>query len=122
MFRNGIYKIDYRNPREDNGPHDDALIVVRDGRIIGADRHGGIYTGEPRRSNGSRDGSKESIALQMTAPPGGELINGISTGPAGALFELLGRFDPTLDRQTVVIDVGGAPIELVVTYLGPLPD
>jgi hypothetical protein len=122
MFRNGIYKIDYRNPLEDGGACDDALVVVRDGKIIGADRHGGIYTGEPRCFAASKNGPEESIALQLTAPPGGELINGITAGPAGASFELTGRFDPALDRQTTVIDVGGAPIELVVSYLGPLPE
>jgi hypothetical protein len=122
MFRNGIYRIDYRNPFENDGPIDDALVVLRDGKMIGADRHGGIYTGEPQCFGGTNDGSKESIAIQMTALPGGELINGVTAGSLGVCFDLTGRFDPELDRQSAVIDVGGAPIELSVSYLGPLPE
>ncbi len=117
MFRNGIYRIDYRNPNDETAPRDDALVVFRDGKIIGADRHGGVFTGASRGTNGPL----EAIGVHMTVPPGGELITGLVAGPEGATFDILSRLDPALDHQTATIDLAGAPIDLSVSYLGPLP-
>lgn len=116
MFRNGIYRIDYRNPTDD-GPCDDALIIVRDGSIIGADRHGGVYTGSQYQTTGQLDG----VRLRMTAPSGGALVTGMFAGPDGATLQIDSRLDPTQNVQTATIDVAGNPVDIRVSYLGPLP-
>lgn len=121
MFRNGIYRIDYRNPLDHEAPGDDALVVMRDGRMIGSDRYGGVFSGAARRSPLPPLGPKETIGVQMTVPPGGSLVTGHKAGPTGATIDILGRLDPALDHQTATIDVAGHPVELRVSYLGPLP-
>lgn len=117
MFRNGIYRVDYRNPNDESGPRDDALVVFRDGKIIGADRHGGVYAGSQQGAGAQL----ETIGLHLTVPPGGELVTGFVAGAEGATFNILSRLDPTLDRQTATIDLAGCAVELSVSYLGPLP-
>lgn len=118
MFRNGIYKIYYRDPLDQNGPYEDALAVMRDGKIIGADRHGGVFNGEPRCALGLL----ETLHVELTVPPGGELVTGWVAGAAGASLAIRGRLDPVRDHQSAVVDIGGEAVEVVVSYLGPLPD
>lgn len=120
MFRNGIYRIDYRNPLDNDAPGDDALVVVRDGRMIGSDRYGGVFSGTARRSLASFS-RKETVGVQMTVPPGGALVTGRNAGPSGATIDIFGRLDPQLDHQTTTVDVAGHPVELRISYLGPLP-
>ena len=116
MFRNGIYRIDYRSA-DDTGTPDDALFVVRDGSIIGADRHGGVYSGSQRHTSGALD----SVRIQLTVPPGGALVTGRVAGLDGAHIDLTSKLDATRDFQIATIDVGGSPVEISVSYLGPLP-
>ena len=117
MFRNGIYRIDYRSPHNDLIPSDDALFVVRDGSIIGADRHGGVYAGSQFGTKGALDG----VRVQMTAPPGGELVTGAIAGPEGAVLDIVSKLDPARSFQTAMIEVAGNPVEISVAYLGPFP-
>lgn len=117
MFRNGIYRIDYRNPHDDFAPSDDALFVVRDGSIIGSDRHGGVYSGSQYRTTGALDG----VRVQMTAPPGGEMVTGAVAGKNGAVVDIVSKLDPERNFQTAIVDVDGDPVEISVAYLGPLP-
>ncbi|MEQ1671527.1 MAG: hypothetical protein ABL893_11765 [Hyphomicrobium sp.] len=117
MFRNGIYKVSYRSKDDPSSFPQDALALMRNGKIIGADRHGGVFTGEPVCGGGPL----ESLKLNFTLPPGGELVTGYVAGAGGACLDLNGRFDPALDRQTATVEICGAPVEVVVTYLGPLP-
>jgi hypothetical protein len=118
MFRNGIYKIFYRDPADEDGSFEDALAVVRNGKVIGADRYGGVFTGEPRCALGLL----ETLKLQLNMPPGGELVTGYVAGPSGVSLDIIGRLDPMRDNQTAVVEIGGEPVELVVSYLGPLPE
>lgn len=117
MFRNGIYRIDYRSPHDDFVPSDDALFVVRDGSIIGADRHGGVYAGSQFATRGALDG----VRVQMTAPPGGEMVTGAIAGPDGAVIDIFSKLDPVRNFQTTTIEVAGDPVEISVAYLGPFP-
>lgn len=117
MFRNGIYRINYCSQNDDSSPCDDALIVVRDGSIIGADRHGGVYTGSQYPTGGALDG----VRVQMTVPPSGEMVTGAIAGAEGAVINIISRLDPTRDVQTATIDVAGNPVAISVSYLGPLP-
>ena len=122
MFRNGIYKISYCQPVADRdidwSLSEHALAVMRESKLIGADRHGAVFVGEPIHSSEAL----ETIRVQLTVPPGGELVNGARVGPQGASITLRGQFDPTLVIQTTHIDLEGVNIALCVQYLGPLPE
>lgn len=117
MFRNGIYRIDYRSPNDDLIASEDALFVVRDGSIIGADRHGGVYAGSQFGTRGALDG----VRVQMTAPPGGEMVTGTIAGPDGAVIDIVSKLDPARNFQTATVEVAGNPVEISVAYLGPFP-
>ncbi len=118
MFRNGIYKVCYRNPMDGDGHSEEGLAILRDGKIIGSDRHGGVFVGEPGRYSAN----DEDVSVELTVPPGGELVTGLVAGPAGATFKIRSRFNSAKLQQFVVADVGGAPVEIQLSYLGPLPD
>lgn len=118
MFRNGIYKIGYRSPNDDTGSGEHALAVLRDGRILGSDRLGAFFTGE----TGLWPTGEDDVAIELTVPPFGELINGFIAGPAGAKVKIRSRLDPAKTSQTFVADVAGQPVEVELSYLGPLPD
>ena len=118
MFRNGIYKVCYRSPMDDDGFAEDALAIFRGGKIIGSDRHGGVFVGGP----GRRSADGEDVSVELTVPPGGELVTGMIAGPAGATLTINGCFDPCKLGQFAVVDVGGAPVEIQLSYLGPLPE
>lgn len=118
MFRNGVYKVCYRSPLDEPGFHDHALAVMRDGKIIGSDRMGGVFTGEERCAPRAGD----SVSVKFTVPPGGELITGFVAGPKGANVKIKTPLDPEKLAQFAVIDVAGEPVEVEVIYLGPLPE
>jgi hypothetical protein len=118
MFRNGIYKVCYRSPHDDDDFSEHALAVLRDGQIIGSDRLGGVFTGAPRCGSAADD----CISVDLTVPPGGELVNGFVAGPAGATIQIKTRLDPEKIAQVAVIDVAGEPVEIQLIYLGPLPE
>jgi hypothetical protein len=118
MFRNGIYKIFYRSPLDLHAFTDHALAVVRDGKIIGADRLGAVFIGAPGPP--TLDG--ETVSVDLRVPPGGELISGLKAGPDGAIVTVAAAFDPAQNTQSRRIDIAGSPVDVRLDYLGPLPD
>ena len=116
MFRNGIYKVGYRSLLHDEGSGENGFAIMRDGFIIGSDRLGAVFTGAP----GSR--ACERVTVELTVPPGGELITGFRAGPAGATVKVLTQLDPEKLSQTATVFVAGEPVEIQVCYLGPLPE
>ena len=52
MFRNGIYKISYGLLSDGTEATEHAIAVLRGGRLIGSDRHGAVFNGEPLCSAG----------------------------------------------------------------------
>jgi hypothetical protein len=118
MFRNGIYRVGYRSPDHNLGSSEHALAVVRDGNIIGSDQLGAVFTGE----TGIWPTGDDDVAIELTVPPWGELINGFVAGPTGAKVKIRSRVDSAKTSQTFVVDVAGQPVEVELSYLGPLPD
>lgn len=118
MVRDGLYKIVYSTYSQPEREFDEALAVVRCGRIFASDRHGGVYSGY---GGMKADGRPCRIAMTAAVPAGGELVTGFEGGKEGALTAIFGDFDPVAHRQHAVIHVAGAPLEIDVSYLGPLP-
>jgi hypothetical protein len=118
MFRNGIYKVFYRSPSDQEGFSEHCLAVLRDGHIIGADRLGGVFTGSPAINPSSGD----NIHVDLSVPPGGELVTGLVAGPAGSLIKIKTRLDPEKIAQFATIDIAGEPVEIELIYMGPVPE
>lgn len=95
------------------------VAVLREGRIAGSDRGGGVFTGsyvfDPRTS-------RNAVKLQITAPPSGVFVNGVAAGPGGAAFDVSALLDRPQPVSTVIVEAAGRPIEIELSYLGPLPN
>ncbi len=118
MLEDGIYRLDYRaqDAREEDGGQ--ALAVLRDGKILGSDPWGGLFTGlydyDPRDC-------LNKVRLRFDVPPEGVLVTGFCAGPKGATLDIVGAFERTAPKMVTVVDVSGTPVEVQLTYLGPLP-
>jgi hypothetical protein len=121
MLREGIYALGYRpadTGSATSGPWGEALVALRNGRILGSDRWGGVIDGE-LVGEPAEGGCK--VAVRLLLPPDGELITGATTGPCGAVMEVACAFDRTCVTALPSIDLGGRRVELKLSFIGPLP-
>jgi len=118
MLENGIYGLDYRaqNAAENGGG---ALAVLRDGKILGSDPWGGVFTGIYNYDSKER---LNEVRLRLDVPPEGVLVTGFCAGPTGATLDIVGTFERAAPKMATVVEVSGAPVEVQLTYLGPLPN
>lgn len=118
MLEDGIYGLDYRaqDARGEDGGR--ALAILRDGKILGSDPWGGFFTGlydyDPRHC-------LNKVRLRFDVPPEGVLVTGFCAGPKGATLDIVGTFERNAPKMVTVVDVCGTPVEVQLTYLGPLP-
>ncbi|MEQ1717390.1 MAG: helix-turn-helix domain-containing protein [Hyphomicrobium sp.] len=114
-----VYRISYHGTAAGDVETDQALAVLRNGKILGSDRYGGVFMGSYKFD---RAKSLNVVQLRMDVPPEGTLVNGYAAGPKGAHLDIsctIGRAQP-VSKATVM--VGGQPVGIELTYLGPLPN
>lgn len=117
MLRDGIYRVTYAYAAD--GPiTDQALAIVRDGRVVASDRHGGVYVSGPP-DNTTSDSSVYTISASI--PPGGELATGFQAGDGGAHIVLKAVTKSDADKLRAIIDIDGKTLEADFIYLSPLP-
>lgn len=116
-FCNGIYKVVYDEGPEAQSP-EHALVVVRDGSLLGSEPNGGIFSGTVTCD----DTGTSAISATLTVPPFGELITGFAAGPAWAKVAVTTALDACKAAQQAVVEVNGIPLPVTVCYIGPLPD
>ncbi len=119
MFQQGIYSISYRSLSGKVAERETALAIFRDGKILGSDSHGGVFSGTIR-FDGAQDASK--VDLKIDVPPGGTLITGYSAGIDGETIDIAGLFTTPNPASKAVVNVAGGQVEVELSYLGPLPD
>ncbi len=120
MFDEGIYSLDYRVEASDLAEGlGTALAVLRNGKILGSDRWGGVFTG---RYEFDAPSGVNMVHVRMQVPPDGELVTGFAAGPAGALIDVTGAFDRAAPVAQTTVEVAGQPVEVRLRYLGPLPN
>ncbi len=117
MLDEGIYGLSYSGG-ERGADGQSALAVLRNGSILGSDRAGALFTGSYQYDAAERT---STVHVRMQIPPGGELVTGFAAGPGGAIVDIVGRFERPDPHATAVVDVGGRPLEVRLSYLGPLP-
>jgi len=118
MLEDGIYGLDYRAPHARDDKGGSALAVLRDGKILGSDPWGGLFTGLYDYDTRHR---LNKVRLRFDVPPEGVLVTGFCAGPAGATLDIVGAFERTAPTMATVVEVSGVPVEVQLTYLGPLP-
>ncbi len=119
MLDEGLYSLDYRGLRRRKQDGDSALAALRNGKILGSDRFGGVFAGSYEFDQVSQ---RNNVHVRMQVPPDGELVNGFAAGPSGALLEIVASFERAAPAAKARIEVEGRPIEIQLTYLGPLPN
>lgn len=117
MLQDGLYGLRYTTDEGEAGG--DALAVLRDGKVLGSDPWGGVFAGacEYDATLGVN-----RIRLRFEVPPEGVLVTGFCAGPCGAVLEIVGAVEPTERTAVTFVEVAGTPVEVHLTYLGPLPN
>lgn len=75
----GFYSVTYQG----SGGLGVAVLVLNDGRVVGADAAGGLYDGQ-YRSHGDGVG----VTVTVTIPPGTSLVTGVPPQPQAYTFPI----------------------------------
>ncbi len=119
QFDEGIYLVAYRGSSHGKQDGDAAVAVLRSGRIVGADRHGGVFRGSYDFDPAS---SLNTLHLRLEVPPFGVLVNGVSGGNKGLSIDIVGSFKRAAPTTKTTVSVADVPIEIELTYVEPLPN
>jgi hypothetical protein len=117
MLDNGVYELSFQHSGPLGAEFGDGLALVRDGRILGSDRFGGVFTGSCQ-PDPAGDGSL--VELRLAIPPHAELITGFTAGADGATLRISTCLHRAAPVAKGVVEIAGEPIEVQVTYVGPL--
>jgi hypothetical protein len=118
-LENGHYGLEYTAGTGDAPEGGSGPAVLRNGKILGSDPWGGVFTG---RCEFDPEARLNMVRLRFDVPPEGTLITGFSAGPGGAVLDILGAFECTALELTTLVEVAGAPVSVHLAYLGPLPN
>ncbi len=119
MLDEGIYELFYKAPDTEQIPGESALCVLRNGKILGSDRWGGVFEGS-YKYDAIRN--TNSLHVRLKVPPEGELVTGFSAGPNGATIEVTTTLDRAAPLTQTTVDIADQPVELQMKFLGPLPN
>lgn len=123
MLDDGVYGLSFES-RGAGGDADplshhrgEALAVLRSGRIVGSDPHGGVFRGRCRYDAAR---GEAIVEVRLAVPPNGVLLTGLAAGPDGAFLDVAGRFPPPRPVSSAVIELGGTPVVVALRFVGPL--
>jgi hypothetical protein len=117
VVHEGVYGLSFTATQADGAERVEGLAVLRGGRVLGSDPHGGVFTGRYHYDTAC---GEAVIAVRLAIPPGGVLLTGLEAGPDGLLIDISGRFAPARPVSSAVVDVAGAPIAVELRFVGPL--
>ena len=118
MLDDGIYGLRYTALCEGQPDGGSGLAVLRDGKILGSDPWGGVFSGSCEFDPKAR---RNKVRVRFDVPPEGTLITGFSAGPTGSVLDIVGDVEATSPSAVTVVEVAGTPVNVELTYLGPLP-
>ncbi|MGE5267788.1 MAG: hypothetical protein ACM3L9_10525, partial [Deltaproteobacteria bacterium] len=87
----GLYSITYQSSGDSPERGGDALALVGDGRLIGADGWGGKFEGTYRFDSARRT---YHFHIWLRVPPAGETVTGSFGVGEGTLVQVEAEFDP----------------------------
>lgn len=114
----GIYKLVYRAARQSLVQSDEAMASLRNGRILGSDRQGGLFSGECTYDPKT---GRTQMRIDILVPPHARLVTGFQAGAEGATLAVAFILQGELPVSHAVFVVFGESVELELTYLTPLP-
>lgn len=117
MLQDGLYDLSYRSGLASEPSIGYGLASLRNGRILGSDRWGGVFSGSYRFDAVRGVGE---IQVRLNAPPDGVLITGLPSGPDGLTLDVVAELKADTPRTSAVVDVGGCPVAVEFSYIGPI--
>ena len=119
MMDEGIYSLEYRSHDGLEPEIGSALAALRNGKILGSDRWGGVFVGSYEFDPVSE---RNTVHLRLSVPPDGRLITGFAAGPEGATVDIVGSFERAAPVTKTRAEIAGQPLDVTMTYIGPLPN
>jgi hypothetical protein len=118
MLDNGLYDLSYRLDGEASALTETALVVLRDGTVLGSDRWGGVFEG---RYFLAAHSGRQTLDVVFQLPRGGVLITASEPSADGEFIRVVAELDEADGRPTFVAPVAGQPVRFFLDYKGRLP-
>jgi hypothetical protein len=119
MLDEGIYGVSYTGEHMGEVDGGNGLAVLRNGKILGSDRWGGVFAGSYEYDPINK---MNTVHVRLEMPPDATLVTGFSSGPDGATLDIVGAFERAAPISSTVVEIAGMPVAIELTYLGPLPN
>ncbi len=119
MLDEGIYGLSYAGEHMGEVDQGNGLAVLRNGKILGSDRWGGVFAGSYEYDPVSKT---NNVHVRLEMPPDATLVTGFSSGPDGAVVDIVAAFERAAPVSSTVVEIAGTPVAIELTYLGPLPN
>lgn len=113
-LNDGVYEIAYIGHDVDGAHHGVLFAILQHGIILGCDRGGCIFTGTVIPSE------PDQFQMTLDVPPFGVLVNGYRAGPHGAFLQIEGQMRKSDLGDGLYVTIASEPIEVRLTYMGPL--
>ncbi|WP_072395973.1 hypothetical protein [Hyphomicrobium sp. CS1GBMeth3] len=121
MLNDGVYGLRFHyRPDAEGGEaalSTEGLAVLRDGRVLGSDRNGGVFKGRCRYDAAR---GEAVVEVRLAVPPHGVLLTGLEAGPEGAILDVSGCFSPSQSSSSTVIEIGDGALAVELRFFGPL--
>lgn len=122
MLPDGVYGLSFSGLQARGhglaGPDGEALAVLRDGKILGSDCWGAVFSGTYEFDPVAQEGK---VTICIDVPPEGELITGFAAGPDGATFEVVAALQQPAPTACARVEIGGQVLDIEFSFIGPLP-
>lgn len=118
-WENGLYALRFTLEGHEEQEDGEALVVLRDGIVLGSDRYGGVFEGQIAVTG---CGTFSCLAMTLLVPPGGVLVTGHRGGEDEAAVDVVGVLSNTAGKMSGVCDVLGERLAVQFRYVGMLPN
>lgn len=118
MLDDGLYDLSYRPEAEASAPLGTALVVLREGTVLGSDQWGGVFEG---RCVLDPQSGRYLLDVVLRIPPGGVLVTAAEPSIEGEAIRVVTELSEIKGRQTFVASVAGQPVRFYLDFRGRLP-
>jgi hypothetical protein len=113
MLGNGLYELFYRYEAVPGSGYESFLIALRDGRLLGSDRWGGVIVGSFDFDVAAR--------RHFKIPPGGMLVSDAAPRDDGDIVEIEAALLGSGRDASGVVLVSGQPVRIELLFIGSVP-